>query len=210
MKTIVVLLFLSIAYHIQSQELSETELAIAESTNISQEVLKLVRTHTDATFIDIPKDDTHEYAALAINLENEKATALVNELRKIRYMKALSGYTVFKAIRNQNAADDQVRILHQEDPLYPIKYMKTKGSYPKLSTDQIFDKIERWHGRRGCVLLGAGKNWVELQFVLPLEDTDKFAKEIISLCPALDSVYRGYERLSKKLQEEKPTILLEW
>jgi len=204
------LFILIIVTKVQAQKLNKKEQILADSIEFSYDVLKLVRSNTDAEFKSIPKSDKYEYSALAFHLERKAADNLVNELKRIRYRLIEKGYIIFKAILSNDGESDQIRIIKFADPLYPIQYMKTQGSYPKLSTEQIFDKIEKWHGRKGCIVNGAGKNWVQIKFILPLENTDKFAKEMISFCPALEGVYRGYERLSKKLREEKPEVLLEW
>lgn len=203
------LLFIFPTYS-QASKITDEERALADSIEFSYDILKLVRSNTNVEFKIIPKGNQYEYPALAFHLKREAAKNLINELNHIRYRLNSKGYIVFKAILSNDAESDQIRIVKFADPLYPIKYMKTQGSYPKLSTEQIFDKIERWYESKGCIVNGAGKNWVHIKFVLPIENTDELAKEMIRFCPALESVYRGYERLSKKLKEKRPEILLEW
>jgi len=203
------LLFIYSGYS-QAPDITDKEQILADSLEFSYDILKLVRAHTDVKFKNISKSDEYEHSALAFHLEREEANNLINELNHPRYRLNSKGYIIFKAILSNDAESDQIRIVKFADPLYPIKYMKTQGSYPKLSTEQIFDKIERWYESKGCIVNGAGKNWVQVKFVLPIENTDELAKEMIKFCPALESVYRGYARLSEKLKENRPEILLEW
>ncbi|WP_405208019.1 DUF4253 domain-containing protein [Aquimarina sp. LLG6339-5] len=203
------LLFICTSYA-QAPEITDEERTLADSLEFDHDILKLVRANTDAEFKSISKSDKYEYPALAFHLEREKGNKLINELNHVRYRLNTKGYIIFKAILSNDAESDQIRIVKFADPLYPIQYMKTQGSYPKLSTAQIFDKIERWYESKGCIVNGAGKNWVQIKFVLPIENTDELAKEMIDFCPALESVYRGYERLSEKLKKDRPEILLEW
>ncbi|QCW99058.1 DUF4253 domain-containing protein [Aggregatimonas sangjinii] len=194
----------------QAQELTKKEVLLADSLEFDKDILKLVRSQTTATFRGIPKNDRYEYPAVVLTIERNKASKLIDELMRIKHRLKTKGYIIFTSMRSDDGETDEVRIVKTDDPLYPIKYMDTQGSFPKLSNEQIFDKIERWYGRKGCVVIGAGPDWIAVKFVLPLENTDEFANDMINFCPALESVYRGAERLAAKLKEDNPKILLEW
>ncbi|WP_394973771.1 DUF4253 domain-containing protein [uncultured Croceitalea sp.] len=203
-----ILVLITITLSAQPPTLNEAEKSLANEIEFDQEVLLMLRNQTKAAFIKIPVDETHEIPAIAVRLGHFDAPAVLKELKNRLVFK---GYVIFLSDNGNESIDGlhELRLLKAEDPLIPIKYMNTTSTSPEHTNLEIYEKIEKWHGYNGCTVEGAGKNWLTLKFVIPLEDTDELAQDIIDFCPKILNFNGSKENLALDLKD-KPSLNLEW
>lgn len=204
-----VFLFLIVSIVVaQAPVLTEAEKSMADGIGFDHEVLLLLRTQTQAEFIKIPKDDSHTAPAIAVRLGHFDAPVVLKDLKNRLLFK---GYLLFLSDNGNTSTDGlhELRLLKEQDPLEPIKYMGTSSDEPAWTTTEIYEKIQEWHGYKGCTVVGAGENWLELKFVLPLEDTEELAQDIIDFCPKILNFNGNKEYLANDLKD-MPKLYLEW
>ena len=210
MKTAITLLIflLTITLNAQPPSLTPSEKVLADEIEFDHQVLVMLRNQTKAEFLKIISDDTHEIPAIAIRLSNSDAQAIVTELKNRLLFK---GYVLFISVIGNEGTNElyEIRLLKAQDPLIPIKYMKTESESPALTNDVIYNKIRRWNSRKGCTVNGAGKNWLHLKFVLPLKETEELAQDMIEFCPNILKFNGSKENLVIDLKN-KPSLYLEW
>ncbi|QLG44763.1 DUF4253 domain-containing protein [Costertonia aggregata] len=190
----------------QPPELTAFEKVMADEIEFDHDVLLLLRTRTSSEFIKVPADENHQIPAISIRMGHFDAPAVLKELKtKLLF----SGYILFYADQGNDSTDGlhELRLLKTEDPLYPIQYAGT--STDSISNMEIYEKIETWTGYHGCTLVGAGKSWLMLKFVLPLEETEALAQDIIDFCPKILNFNGSKQYLATDLKD-RPNLYLEW
>jgi hypothetical protein len=91
-----------------------------------------------------------------------------------------------------------------------LRYRKTDACNYDYENEDIIAKIAEWDQQYGLVILGCGRDWLELEFKKLPEDLNAFAEEVYAFCP--DSVDQGVGEVEnlKEVIEETRGVWLWW
>ncbi len=82
-----------------------------------------------------------------------------------------------------------------------LKWRQTNGINYDINNDSLISELQEWKSKFDFILLGAGMDWLRIQFLTQPLDLDKFAEEVYEFCP--DIVDQGIGDLEKLAPEMK-------
>ena len=83
-----------------------------------------------------------------------------------------------------------------------LKWRQTNGINYGIDTDSIISKLQEWKSKCNFVLLGAGMDWLQIQFISHTFDWDEFAKEVYEFCPDIvDQGVGDFEKLAPEMKK---------
>ena len=83
------------------------------------------------------------------------------------------------------SAGEELILLKSVDPYDIIRLRETYGweeADSNLSSDDIIDRLKKWDALCGVTLLGAGADWISLDFKSVPEDLSSFAFDVFYFC----------------------------
>ena len=106
-------------------------------------------------------------------------TGPVKLVQQLRAELGKRGLVVFVAERNYGTGPDHVAVVRASDPFDVIaKRITSHDQQTRLA------KLRAWHAEAAWDLLGAGEDWLEIEFREPLANPDRWVAEITALAPA--------------------------
>lgn len=76
-----------------------------------------------------------------------------------------------------------VVVFRADDPSSLLWVRQTNGVNVEVYTQDVLDRLDEWAERCSFAMLGAGWDWVELNFDTLPDDLEDFAEEICEFCP---------------------------
>lgn len=104
----------------------------------------------------------------------------------LRFPLLLSGYLVFAA---DNYEGSKVGILKGTDQFEILRAMNTDGINYGHDNKDVIVKLQQWMEKYPFHIIGAGLDWVEIEFRQAPKELNNFCKEVYAFCP--DSVEQG-------------------
>ncbi len=147
-------------------------------------------------------------SGLSVDVPAAKAKRAVRELRGL----APRGIVVFVSEQNFGIGGkpDRVSVMVAESMYDVLVTVGTSGWNYDLSPESVAKRLREWDRRYGLVLVGAGNDWFEAEFMKRPEDMPAFAREVYAFCP--DVVDQGTETVEALAEEmrRKNTLYLWW
>jgi hypothetical protein len=107
-----------------------------------------------------------------------ESTASVNLVQQLRAELGKRGLVVFVADRSYGTGPDRVAIVRASEPFEVIdKRIASPEKEARLA------KLRAWHAQAAWDLLGAGEDWVEIEFREPLANPEHWVAEIVAAAP---------------------------
>lgn len=131
-------------------------------------------------------------AGFAIVVPASIAGALVLNLREEL---AARGFVPFVDQMNYGNGDDRVGVIRGADSFEVLRLKKTDGINYGHTSDAVLARLEQWHRATPLTIVGAGRDWVDLEFETLPADLDAFAKEVYEFCP--DTVDQGFPSVAE-------------
>ncbi len=116
----------------------------------------------------------------------------------LRFPLFLSGYLVFAA---DNYEARNVGVLKGNDQFEIVKVMNTNGINYGHNNEEVIIKLQKWMEKYPFDIIGAGIDWVEIEFREIPKDLNSFSKEVYDFCP--DSVDQGAGSIGRLEQSIK-------
>ncbi len=125
----------------------------------------------------------------------------------LRFPLLISGYLVFAA---DNYEARTVGVLKGTDQFEILKVMNTDGINYGHDNKDVIVKLQQWMGKYPFYIIGAGGDWVEIEFREVPNELSNFSKEVYDFCP--DSADQGAESIGALEQGIKASkrLLLWW
>lgn len=154
-----------------------------------------------------PRGSKWPGVGLVWGAEAKAADAIVHQSREAL---AAKGYVVFVAERNYGTELDQVGVVKSADRFAPILALGTAGPSFEVSTPDVIAKLQQWDRRAPLDLLGAGPDWLEIEFRQVPADATEIAREARDLAP--DSLGRDADSLTRLVDQLQRTrrLMLWW
>lgn len=160
-------------------ELTTSEWELGTRLGIDTEVLMCVKS------VASPLGPIHAVDAVGGGLSNvfavDVSTTFAREaLRELRH--ALSALNWHAFYCDRTFSHVSIVIMQTRDPFDVLRLRGTHGQ-SNLPTDKIIHRLQSWDHQFGVVVVGAGPQWVELDFVDQPSDLKTFAAEVAGFCP---------------------------
>jgi hypothetical protein len=180
----------------------ETELVNKLDFNI--ELMSDLRTKTNSELIQLPEIDKETgdvldgvYSGIQSNVSERKANYIVKSLKeKFREL----GYLIF-VVTGENDSKN-IGVIKGTDELDVLRYRRTDGINHDYENEDIVLKIAEWNDKYGLIIIGCGRDWLELEFNEMPINLNEFAEEVYEFCPDIvDQGVGGIESLILMIQE---------
>lgn len=194
------------------QGLSPKETELVNKLGFDIELMKELKTETKSELVQLPVID-EETAEVLRELHNgihssipeEKANKIVIKLKEKFRRK---GYLIFVFTGEDDSKS--IGIIKGTDDFDILRYRQTNGVNFDYENEDIVTKISEWDKEFGLIVIGCGRDWLELKFKELPSDLDAFSEEVYEFCP--DSVDQGVGEVAnlKLMINELNGIWLWW
>jgi hypothetical protein len=189
--------------------LSPSEEQLAVQIGFEKDVLLLVKEATRNPLHRLSGYDEDEYQVMAngfvatvIRSQSDQVLWSLRERLKSRK------YMVF-LIESINALKtDKLAVIKGTDPYDILTIMHTNGDDDDVSHEDVVNKLKQWAKRCPFEIVGAGNDWVEIEFRIMPRDLKAFVEEVYEFSP--DAVGEGagnFTRLIKEIDTTKRLML---
>lgn len=177
------------------------------SLGFDPDVVELVATRTGRKPELLPGPGAVAPIGLAWTADSVDAEPLARSLRTELRKK---GYTVFLTERGYGMGPDRIGLVKTLDRFAPVALRGTEGRKAGLETKDVVRRLQQWNEKTPLEVVGAGPDWVEIEFETVPSDVDALAEEIRTIAP--DSVSGDPESLLRFKSEIRRTrrVLLFW
>lgn len=192
--------------------LTAKETALVMRLGFDPELMKELKQVTNSELIQLPEIDPETgdvlhgcFNGIHAGIAEKKANTVVKKLKE-KFRSA--GYLLFVFTGEDDA--QSIAVLKGSNDLEILRYRKTDGCNYDYENEDIIAKIAEWDQQYGLVVLGCGRDWLELEFKKLPEDLNAFAEEVYAFCP--DSVDQGVGEVEnlKEVIEETQGVWLWW
>ena len=189
------------------QNLTEQEKSLCKSLDIDENVAIEIKAVSKSVIEQLPQ--INEYGEVL----EEKFEGIYSKVPTENYMvspKILDFVSKNKSKfqeRNYNifvfdsGEGNYLAVIKGKSDTEVLKWRQTNGINYDIDNDSIISKLQEWKSKFDFILLGAGMDWLQIQFITQPLDFDKFAEEVYEFCP--DIVDQGIGDLEKLAPEMK-------
>jgi hypothetical protein len=105
---------------------------------------------------------------------------------------------------------DKLAIISGTDPYDILTIMHTNGDDDDVSHEDVVDKLKEWGKRCPFEIVGAGNDWIEIEFRIMPHDLKAFVEEVYEFSP--DAVGEGTANIARLIKEIDTTnrLMLWW
>ncbi len=143
---------------------------------------------------------------ITIDVAHDRSVAALDALSQIEP----GAYVVFISEQGFDGDDDQLSVLRTADPFDAVRAMGTNGANFDITNAMVIERLTLWRERYGLTVVGAGFDWLWVQFARAAPDWTAFADEVYEFCPdAVDQGVGTVEALAEGLRDTR-TVYLWW
>lgn len=191
---------------------SSKENKLVKQLGFDSELMQVLEKEINKELIQLPAIDqkTAEvletpYDGLCASVSEKKGNAIVKKLKEKFRAK---GYLIFLFTGNQDSK--KIGVIRGTNDLDILRYRRTDGINHGYENEDIVAKISEWKNEFGLVVIGCGRDWLELEFKTLPADLEAFAEEVYAFCrDAVDQGLGDVENL-QQLIEDTNGVWLWW
>lgn len=170
----------------QKNSLTKVEMELINNVNFEKSLLIELKDLTQSDLKQLPAIDQETgeilndklYDGLYSEVAEKKAVKIVEKLKnKFRE----NGYLIF--VFDVGYDKKSVAVIKGTNDLDILRYSRTDGINYGLTNEDIVEKISEWKTQYGLIVIGCGRDWLEVEFDRLPTDLDTFAKEVYEFCP---------------------------
>jgi hypothetical protein len=142
---------------------------------------------------------------VSVPVPEEKTEEILHALRKkltpLKYM-------AFVIEMNESINMDKIGVLKGTDQYQILTIMHTDGDQYDISNEDVIERLRDWEKTSPLDIIGAGNDWVEIEFRTLPKDLKSFVEEVYDFCP--DAVEQGpgsTADLARDIQQTKKLFL---
>jgi hypothetical protein len=163
---------------------------LAKSIKFDRQVLIMAKEETGASIYRLVGYDEQDYQIVADGIavtvpEDRTDTVLASLRKKLAPLK----YMVFVVEMNAGIKTDRIGILKGTDEYDILRIMHTDGDDYDISNSDVIERLKEWEKSSPFDIIGAGNDWVEIEFKTLPKDLKAFAEEVYDFSP--DTVDQG-------------------
>ena len=171
------------------QNLTKQEKSLCKSLDINENVAVEIKTVSKSVIEQLPQ--INEYGEVL----EEKFEGICSKVPTVNYMvspKILDFVSKNKSKfqeRNYNlfvfdsGESNYLAVIKGKSDAEILKWRQTNGINYDIDNDSIISKLQEWKSKNDFILLGAGMDWLQIQFIYQTPDFNEFAKEVYEFCP---------------------------
>jgi hypothetical protein len=146
----------------------------------------------DGVVVPVPEDRTEKVLS-----------SLRKKLVPLKYM-------AFVVEMNGNIRTDKIGVLKGTDQFEILRLMHTDGKAYNISHEDVIDRLREWKKKYPFDIIGAEKDWIEIEFKKLPDNLQSFAEEVYDFCPdAVDQGPGSTAGLAREIQQTK-SLFLRW
>jgi hypothetical protein len=127
--------------------------------------------------------------------------ALRKKLAPLKYM-------AFVVEMNESINADTIGVLKGTDQYQILRIMHTDGDQYDISNEDVIERLKDWGKSAPLDIIGAGNDWVEIEFRTLPKDLKAFSEEVYDFCPdAVDQGPGTTAELARDIQLTKKLFL---
>ncbi len=131
-----------------------------------------------------------------------------NVLNALRRKLAPLKYMAFVVEMNESINMDSIGVLKGTDQYEILRIMHTDGDQYDISNEDVIERLKDWEKTAVFDIIGAGNDWVEIEFTTLPRDLKAFAEEVYDFCPdAVDQGPGTTAELIRDIQQTKKLFL---
>lgn len=184
---------------------------LARTINFDRRVLLIVREESQDRISRLIgfDDDGYQIVApgIAVSVPEDRSDRILESLRhKLRPLK----YMPFVVEMNEGLKIDKIGVLKGTDQYAILRIMHTDGEDYEIANEDVIDRLMEWQKTSPFDIIGAGSDWVEIEFKTLPKDLNAFADEVYDFCP--DTVDQGPASIEGLIKEIRRTnrLFLWW
>jgi hypothetical protein len=144
----------------------------------------------DGVSVPVPEDKT-----------DDVLTALRRKLAPFKYM-------AFVIEMNETISTGTIGVLKGTDQYEILRIMHTDGDQYDISNEDVIERLKEWEKTSPLDIIGAGNDWVEVEFRKLPKDLKAFVEEVYDFCPdAVDQGPGTTAELARDIQLTKKLFL---
>ena len=193
-----------------SHTLSIEEKRLAQRINLPEHILLAARGLGDDLQQFEPMDATGEgkkedWKGFSFAIYSQSANKIVRQFEKNL---TPMGIQVFRSEQyfDIQGKPDRISIVKTADQFDILRMQETNGDNYEISNEKVIAKVKEWDQRFGLRIIGAGLDWLEIDFINQPKDIQEFAEEVYTFCP--DVVDQGAAKVESLANEMKKTNTL--
>ena len=184
---------------------------VARIIKFDRQVLVIVKAETQEHIQRLIGYDENDYQIMApgivVSVPRDKTDRVLASLRlKLTPL----NYMPFIVEMNAALRTDKIGVIKGPDQHEILRIMHTDGDDYDISHQDVIDRLKEWEKCCPFVIIGAGSNWVELEFKTLPRDLRAFVEEVNDFSP--DAVEQGPGSIAELIKEIKRTnrLFLIW
>lgn len=182
---------------------------VARILKFDREVLIIAKEETQDRIGRLVGYDENNYQIIApgifVSVTEDKTDRVLASLRKrLHPLK----YMAFVVEMNAGLKIDKIGILKGTDQYEILRTMHSDGDDYDISNEDVIDRLKEWEKIASFDIIGAGSDWVEIEFRMLPKDLKSFAGEVYDFSPdAVDQGPGSVEGLAKEIQKTNRLFL---
>lgn len=185
--------------------LTPAEQQLAASLGFDEDICALVKAHCGGPLIRMAaftdESELKDVDAVAVAVSREQVEPISRELQPHLLPRGYRAFWTTMYNENGLSRSEVVAVLKSLDESEIIRLQRTSGGNYGVLTDAILEKIDKWRSQCELEIVGAGHDWVAIQFATLPREICAFAEEIYEFCP--DTVEQGVGLESEEDDPEK-------
>jgi hypothetical protein len=192
------------------QNLTEQEKSLCKSLGINENIAAEIKTMSKSVIEQLPQ--INEYGEVL----EEKFNGICSKVSTVNYMVIdfVSKNKLKFQERNYNlfifdsGESKYLAVIKGKSDTEILKWRQTNGINYDIDNDSIISKLQEWKLKSDFILLGAGMDWLQIQFIHQIPDFNEFAKEVYEFCPDIvDQGIGDVEKLAPELKKMNGVFL---
>ena len=140
---------------------------------------------------------------IAVSVPEDKTDRILASLRK---KLVPLHYLPFVVEMNEGLKTDKIGIIKGSDQYEILRIMHTDGDEYDITNEDVIDRLKEWEKIAAFDIIGAGSDWVELEFKTLPKDLKAFAEEVYDFSP--DAAEQGAGSIDELMKEIRKTSRL--
>jgi hypothetical protein len=199
----------------RGQNLTEQEKLLCKSLDIEENVVLEIKTVSKSVIEQLPQ--ISEYGEV---LEGKfegicsKVPAVKNYIVSPKILKFVAENKSKFQERNYNVfvfdsgEGNYLSVIKGKSDIEVLKWRQTNGINCDIDNDSIISKLQEWKSKIDFILLGAGMDWLQIQFTSQVAYLDEFAKDVYEFCPDIvDQGIDDFEKLAPEIKKMNGVFL---
>lgn len=190
--------------------LSEYSETVAKIIGFDRKVLIIMKEESGGSIQRMVGYDENDFQivvdGVSVPVPEEKTDEVLHVLRK---KLAPLKYMAFVIEMNESINIDKIGVLKGTDQYQILRLMHTDGDQYDISNDDVIERLKEWEITSPLDIIGAGNDWVEIEFRTLPRDLKAFVEEVYDFCPdAVDEGPGTTADLARDIQQTKKLFLL--